>query len=272
VAFFDDETSAYGSQPVEGYVITLGATVLRLSNQQVTQMLDGANNFTPVSGLTRRRIVRKEIGASGSELEIRMAASYLQAFGPGKQPNPFTVVLTRYQPGGSQRIFTGHVSQTRIEDNEIVLRCVSNTERLMARKCPSFALGPRCGRTLYDLWCRVDRDDHTFTPDVDDVDGLMVEVSSVDLRPDGYFAGGEFLWSGEKRTIMTQVGTTLTIDYPFATALVVGQAVTLHPGCDKSLATCISKYDNHRNHQAAPFQPDQNIHVLGVNGMRVFIQ
>lgn len=271
MAFIDDEVSAYGSRPVEGYVLTLGPTVLYLTNQQVAATLDGAHSHVPVQGLTRRAIVRKEIGAGGSELEVRMARSYLAAFFPDKQPNPYTIVITRYQLGGSQVVFSGDVSQTRVEDAEVLLRCVSKTERLMARRCPGLSVTPKCGRTLYDSWCRKDRTDYTFPVDIVNVDGLVVEVSTASGKADGYFSGGEMVKGTEKRTITTHVGTALTIDYPFNAGLVVDETVTTHPGCDKTLATCRDKYDNNDNFQGAPFQPDQNIHVLGVNGMRVTV-
>lgn len=267
--FIDYEASRFASRPVEGYVITAGPDTVRLVNQQIDMNLDG-NVYTACPGLDRRTLKRKEVGVSGSSLEVRVARSVLASFVPGYPPNPFEVEITRYQPGGSQWLFTGVVKDTRVEETELLLLLAGKTEDKMARRIPGHAMLTHCGRTLYDHWCRVDRADHTFPVIASAVSGLSLHVSSVDGRPDGYFAGGELVYGGEKRTITTQIGQDLTIDFPFR-ANINMQLVTMHPGCDKSLATCKAKFLNEYNFQGAAYQPDQNIHEVGINGMHVLI-
>jgi uncharacterized phage protein (TIGR02218 family) len=45
-----------------------------------------------------------------------------------------------------------------------------------------------------------------------------------------------------------------------ATRLIAGEAITLYPGCDKTKATCLSKFSNIINFQGEP-------HFLGINSI-----
>ena len=269
--FIDDENSRHGNQPYEGYVINAGGTFLYLTNQPVGGVLDGVNTFVPVAGLTRRRLVRKTVGVTGGEVEIRMSRTALASYVPGFPPNPFLITITRYQNSGDQLMFSGEVVNTRIEGADLLLRCVGKMELKMGRRAPGHALMPQCGRTLYDSWCRVARASHTFPVDITSVDDLQVGISTNSGRPDGYFANGEMIWGAEKRTITRHVGTTVWIDFPFNTPLEIGEEVTTHPGCDKSLPTCTTKYANRNNFQGAPFMPVDNVHVIGIKNATVTI-
>lgn len=267
--FIDDENSRHGNQPYEGYVINAGGTLLYFTNQPVGGVLDGVNTYIAVPGLNRRRVVRKGVGVSGGEMEIRIARSALSAYVPGFPPNPFEITITRYQTAGDQVLFEGEIANTRIEGRDLLLRCLTKQEARMGRRCPGLAVLPQCPLTLYDEWCRVDRGSHEFPATVVSVTGLSVVVSTVDGRPDGYFAGGEIILGNEKRSITTQIGTTITIDFPFNATLT--GSITMHPGCDKKFETCRDTYLNKDNYQGARHMPDQNVHILGIKGMRVTV-
>lgn len=274
MSFLQDETSEYRSRPNESLVLIAGNTTLYLTGNAVGSQVDGVHDHTPVAGLKRRRVVRKGVGTSGSDVEVRLARSALASYVPGFPPNPFLVTIIRNQPNGSQQLFDGEVVNTRIENNELILRCVGKSELRMARRIPGLVVMPQCGRTLYDDWCRVPRADHTFVVQVVAVDGLVVQVDTDHAQGPRYFSGGEMVWGAEKRWITVEVGTDpanvyLSIDFPFNAPLVVGENITIHPGCNKSLNTCDVKFDNRDNFRGAPFQPIRNIHVVGVNGMSV---
>lgn len=82
-------------------------------------------------------------------------------------------------------------------------------------------------------------------------DEKTVVVSTVGGHSDGHWAGGEVTHdaTGESRMIMTQVGTSLTIMYPFSTNVDTTEDVTLALGCDHSLNDCAQKFSQPRGNQ-----------------------
>jgi hypothetical protein len=49
------------------------------------------------------------------------------------------------------------------------------------------------------------------------------------------------------------VGTTLTLDAPFPPSVTLPAAVTLFAGCDHTVRTCLSKFDNVLNFGGHPY-------------------
>lgn len=266
--FIDDENSEYGSSPSLGVVITAGLLTLRLTNQPVSLSL-GGNTHTAAANLTHRRVIRREIAATGNEVEVIVARSALPSISPVNLPRPFNIVVTRYQPSGSGLVFDGKITNVKVENENLVLLCIPDTQLRMARRAPGLVVIPQCARVLYDEWCREPRASHTFTADVVSVSGLAITLNGVGGQADGYFAGGEFIHDGVKRTVTTHVGMVLTVDFPFPTT--PGGTVTFHPGCDKAVGTCTDKFNNFDNFLGAPHRPDENVHILGINGLRVTV-
>lgn len=266
--FLDQEDSAYDSEAYEAYTIVAGGTTYYLTSQPVGTTL-GGQAYTATPGLRRRKVRRTEIAASGGECEIFVPRAVLPGITPLHPPRPFRVSVRRWQSGGDAALVEGKVTNTKIEDTELVLLVTQHHTLKMARRTPALALIPQCARVLYDSWCRVARGDNHFEADVTAVDGLDVTLDTVDGRPDGYFAGGEFLYAGEKRTITKHVGLVLSIDGQFATAPT--GTIVFHPGCDKQPSTCDDKYNNRANFLGAPHRPDENVSVLGIAGLRVTV-
>jgi hypothetical protein len=59
------------------------------------------------------------------------------------------------------------------------------------------------------------------------------------------------LSDGERRGILDQTGTTLTLDVPFR-ELVVGDALQVWAGCDLTIETCLAKFGNVPNFGGHP--------------------
>lgn len=275
MTFMDSENSARGSRPVECYDVVAGTTTVRFCNQPVGITHLG-NFYQATRAVERKKLTREGVGGNSSEMEVSVERSILAAYVPGA-PEPFTIDITRVQPGGYQHVFGGLICNTKVSGQIAKLLCVRRLEAYMKRRLPALVLSQKCQRVLYDKWCRVARSDFDQAAMVVDVDGLEVEVSTVGGHIDGWFTGGE-LWLGtEKRLITTQVGVILTINYPFAATLT--GAVTLYAGCSKHILTCRDKFfpsggapgprGNVDNFQGAPQWKHQNPHVIPLDGIAI---
>jgi uncharacterized phage protein (TIGR02218 family) len=111
---------------------------------------------------------------------------------------------------------------------------------------------------LYQRGCRLNRASFAAAGTVSAVSGYTVTVSAASAQPDGFYLGGMIEdGAGVLRMIVNHVGSVLTLWRPIP-GLEVTDAVTIYPGCDRSLATCISKFDNRPNFGGFPWMPQKN--------------
>lgn len=117
-----------------------------------------------------------------------------------------------------------------------------------------------CNHRLYSTGCGIARH-HLFcvTPTVLTVSGVTLVVSSMSGQADGWAKHGEVvrLYDGERRSILEQVGTTLTLDMPFA-ELDSGDAIEVWAGCNWLVETCRDKFNNVVNFGGHPHFPESN--------------
>lgn len=121
-----------------------------------------------------------------------------------------------------------------------------------------------CRADLGDNKCKVNLTlfEETGFVNVVEVESRQVTLSGVLTHSDGFFNDGEIRWtSGANVGVLSQVRTwtetpkraRLHLRTPFAIA--PGDAFVMQPGCDKTLATCFSKYANQDNFRGFPDSP-----------------
>lgn len=145
---------------------------------------------------------------------------------------------------------------------------VKSTSQLGARlgsDVPGIAFQRQCNHFLYDARCRVSRLPFDWSAAVTNASGLTVTVSSIGPVPDQWYRAGEIVRDsdGERRTIVDQLGAVLTLSSPFRT-IANGNGVTLYPGCDHTIETCISKFNNRENFGGMPSCPSSNPWAVGL--------
>lgn len=134
----------------------------------------------------------------------------------------------------------------------------------------------RCDASLGDRRCGVDLEGWQ-------VQGLVTEMPGPDLiRVSGLsgFAGGFF----DRGTLRLADGTAASIEthrrledglaelslwLPLEEAVASGSAVTVTAGCDKSFATCRTRFDNHLNFRGFPHVPGADFAYSYADGERV---
>ncbi|MDD2318271.1 MAG: phage BR0599 family protein, partial [Desulfobacterales bacterium] len=88
-------------------------------------------------------------------------------------------------------------------------------------------------------------------------------MSATSGYDDGWFSGGIIANLNDTRFILSHVANTLTISRPLA-SLTAGTAVALYPGCDRTLATCVSKFNNVVNALSFPWFPKNNPFTVSI--------
>jgi len=129
---------------------------------------------------------------------------------------------------------------------------------------------PSCDADLGDTRCGVTLGSYTVTGTVTGVTSKRIFADSGRAEADGYFDGGRITWtaggnSGLKMEVKTYAlsGGALTLQLPMAFTIQAGDTYSLTAGCDKTFATCGSKFSNAVNFQGFPHLPGSNRLVSG---------
>jgi uncharacterized phage protein (TIGR02218 family) len=123
---------------------------------------------------------------------------------------------------------------------------------------------PECRADLGDDRCKIDLGLWTRGGTVTAVTDRAVFAATVDgdATADGWFNGGALTWAtGENagKTIEVKAWTTATgiveLFLAMGYAIAEGDTFTMHPGCDKRLETCATRYANAINFRGEPYVP-----------------
>jgi uncharacterized phage protein (TIGR02218 family) len=117
----------------------------------------------------------------------------------------------------------------------------------------------------------VDRETFAVTTTISAIDGQQVTLAGGAGEADNWFAlgwiqtgsGTTFEIMGILKSEDAGAGIELWLVTPLRYAI-VGQSVKIYPGCDKSLATCVAKYDNLDNFGGHPFVPRRNLTIAAL--------
>jgi uncharacterized phage protein (TIGR02218 family) len=114
---------------------------------------------------------------------------------------------------------------------------------------------------LYGTACQASAVVHRVPGTVALVTGVVLSVPAAAGFPAGHFAGGFATWAAngltEKRMIIVHTGDAITLS-AVPPGLAVGDTISLYPGCDRTLATCDTKFGNSANFGGFPFIPTKN--------------
>lgn len=167
------------------------------------------------------------------------------------------------------RVVGGKYDLPRIE-----LTCENVLTRLKRR-----SNGPRysktCSHALYSTGCGAVRANYATFAEVTAVAGSLLTVPDAALQADGYYTGGIVEYRGVLRWVLAHTGETLLLTRPIhAIATDLGEpkgwgynwgnfwggvvGVGLYPGCDRTIETCETVFDNRVNHLGFVGFPQRN--------------
>lgn len=157
------------------------------------------------------------------------------------------------------QLWGGIIQGAEFEGNRANLKC-KGLESLFKRNILRRTYQSLCNHDVYDEGCKLIKADFSFQTVVNTVsaDGVTITVASVDGNPDTTYDNGMFeRLNGERMTILTQVGTTITLLNPFED-LSVGETITLVIGCDRTSAQCKARFSNFENFLGFENVPTRN--------------
>lgn len=162
---------------------------------------------------------------------------------------------------GKLEQFSGRVSDVESGARMKVRVTVRSVLESFNQPIPPSVYQPQCRNTLYDENCQVPRGPNEYggTVAVASSGGRLVFGHSLLLAP-GFFDLGSVKMltganAGVSRTVRTYTSTQVTVLQPWPHPVAVGDAFAIYRGCDLTLATCVSKFNNLQGFRGFPYIP-----------------
>lgn len=203
----------------------------------------GQDNFT-ISGVIDDRYITKESLTKG-----QFVNAYLEIF-----------LLDLSRKTSVKKILkTGWLGETRIIKNSFVIEVssLSNKTNNIIGKCYSTS----CRAEFGDKFCKKIIEDFTFPGEISSVLSNNSFIDSSRNEPDEYFSKGIIIFLNDqyqfsKYNVLSFYNKTISIDSNLK--LKKGDRYKIIVGCDKSLESCIIKFNNALNFRGEPYIPGQH--------------
>jgi hypothetical protein len=255
------------------YRFEAGSAVIGLTNIAVDQQYNG-ENYTAIQLTHTAPTFSGEAADAEIDVTIHEATELSDLFINGPAPYPIILRIYDYDrdTGLATPYYRGWVVRVpfRLTDSLVVLRCKS-VWHFFERESLSDSLSPLSRYSVYDPRAGVDieslRLGITIATLNDQRDVLTVTGIT---EPDTWFRGGMIVAPDRnKRTIIEQIGATLTLNAAFPLfTLAAGFTADIYPGDDLTYDTWANKYGAQTNNGEAwggwQYTPNVDPEVRGV--------
>ena len=222
-----------------------------------------------------RSRVKFQTGVQVDELDITLTAGAGDVMFPGGPPwlpglragvlDGAEIQLDRaFMPAfgdtsaGLVTLFHGRVVEVDVGRTAATLKVNTHLE-LLSLQWPWRLFQPGCSRTLFDAGCTLSKAAHGQACAV--AGGSSVQLLHTTLtQANGWaslgtltFGGGSL--AGQSFAIKSQAGGTLDLLVPLPSPPALGDPLTVYPGCDKTKATCTTKFANLQHFEGEPYVP-----------------
>jgi len=247
-------------------------TVLRWTDADTTITTLDARVFTKGPIITRDR-VRWVRGIEVDQLSLELQSptqtvdgQRLPVFATLGGFDAAQVVLERVYLNNANTVqgslvwFPGAVTDVDATDMGASIVVKSQLTQL-SQQLPRSLYQAGCLNNLYDTNCGVNKAAVTSAGTVSALGSSTQFFSSVAAsRASGYYDLGIARFTsganaGIGRAIQTHVGSGLSFSRPFPFTIVPGDSFTVTPGCNKTFATCGTKFSNTLKFRGHPFVP-----------------
>ena len=119
---------------------------------------------------------------------------------------------------------------------------------------------PTCRAIFGDGRCKASLASYTVGGSVNTVSSRQVFISNSMTQAAGYFSGGEVVWltganAGRRMEIKEFSNKQFTLVLPMPNNVAVGDTFNAIAGCDKTIGTCVAKFNNAVNFRGEPYVP-----------------
>lgn len=271
MTFSEYEISPYSGTPERLFLFTAGNVQWAYNNQE-RDIVRGATTYRPVA-IAMDNIVQN-LGEGAPTIDITMDSStpVAQQFIPYQPIFPLQVsVFRRHRDDPDNEYIVemiGEIASVAFDEEEnyatFACRMVSSN---FDRTVPWLVYQKPCNYALYSTGCRVNKELYKVEAEVTSIVGSTILSAAFATQPDGWFRTGfvKRNSTGEVRFIINHVGGLLTLQTPFVD-LEPEDEVTAYAGCDRSFATCKSKFNNGARFLGHQWMPQKNPFVDNVYG------
>ena len=170
-------------------------------------------------------------------------------------------------PVGVVNMFVGRVADIAASRSMATFNVNSHLE-LLNQNLPRTLYQAGCTNTLYDTACTLNQ--ASFATSGTAASGSSTSAINATLgQATGYFDLGKIkftsgLNNGISRSIKTYTlgsPSNLSLISPFPSVPAAGDTFIIYAGCDKTQATCVSKFSNVANFRGFPYIPDNTTAV-----------
>lgn len=286
--FTNSELSGYAGRPLQLYEFLRtsgGINYYWRYNTSDRDMTYGVNLFRAVPISDSGMNFNTEAAATDIEVKMPISEDFCDMFRLSGTTPSDTVWLTIYRVhaddisdiegspviGDLRMIWKGTVNGISQVDDIIAQVNCSMLAASFRRGGLRYGYQRSCPHVLYaPLTCKVDREVFRLDGTITAINGNSLESAGFASENDGWWNGGfiEYeLPSGmiERRMVLTHTGDTIVI-MGFPAGLSIGSSYSIFPGCDRTIDTCVNKFNNLANYGGFPHTPGRN----PFDGMPVF--
>lgn len=255
------------------YTITLkNGTVLRFTTWDSSLTVSG-NTFLTGPPNIERTAIEEKLGMDVSNIEVTIQASLtdlvngvpiLQAIGQGLWDGAAFRIDRLFMDSNGQQIgttirFSGFIGEVEELTRSYAKFSANAGTQLLSMELPAIIMQPGCTNTLFDARCTLNK--ASFADNNTVQNGSTVnKLISLSAKADGYFDNGQLLFTsgannGLVKAVRSYVGQVFFFNSPLPFAPSPGDTFAAYPGCDKTQATCTSKFSNLANFEGFPYVP-----------------
>lgn len=263
------ETSQDSGEPIELYTINVGADSFRFTSTEDDYVFN-SQTFTAIP--IQRAAIQMSAEIRQDTLSIEMpgteALPQLYVEIVPSQTATLTVQRLHRTDGGTPEailLYKGIIRSVAFSDDgqKATLSAVPISNQL-TRTIPRYSYQGLCNHFLYDSRCKILKSNFQHTGEVTLVDNFNLTIDSLSSKGSDWAVGGVVqIGSSDFRGILQQSGDVITVTVPFAVDL-TGVVVDVFAGCDHTIATCKSKFDNVINYGGSAYVPLKNIFQTGI--------
>jgi uncharacterized phage protein (TIGR02218 family) len=156
-------------------------------------------------------------------------------------------------------LLAGELAEVSTEGDGFSAEIRGAAARLARSPCPRTS--PECRASFGDKQCRVDLAGRTARMTIISADGNVLQL---DQPVDGRFLFGRMRYLGGANcglgsVILAVNGTQVSLRDRPPSAIEAGTVVHLREGCDKTFATCVSRFQNGANFRGEPHLPGTDL-------------
>jgi uncharacterized phage protein (TIGR02218 family) len=254
------------------FTITLASGAVERYTTADSDITYGGNLFSSRGALLKRGTVRSVIGLEVDTLDMSVFsdASHLLDGKPfvsaamSGSLDGANVLLERAflsswaaAPVGTVILFSGRVSDVSGSRTEVKIVVKSDIE-LLNIKLPRNLYQASCLNTVYDSSCAASKSAKTVAGIV--TGGTTQSITSARSEAARWFEQGVLSFTsganaGVFRTVKSYAGGAFGFALPLPNIPVSGDTFSVYPGCDKTQATCTSKFNNVIHFRGFPYVP-----------------